>query len=511
MKTITEEHPDFKTFERTIFEIMCRIACELMRQYLELRDLGIMAMRDKKEYELLYSRETTVKTIMGEVRFSRRYYKKRSGGYAYLLDEAMGIFCGCGLASENLAVQIVVDCTDKSFRKAASDINSFTAQPISAMGVWGIFQKYGETIAQQVGRLKELDDNGSTGHIDSISSRVLFDEYDDVWVPRQKETRSKRGSDANSATGATAKKPEKKLGKKPLHVGTAYTGWARGKDGSYSTLDKIAYASFGAVSGFTATFEALLRQFFDMDGIERRVTNGDGEAWIRTTAEENDSNLQLDPYHRSKAIIKAVNDKDDRKLINDAVSKKDVEKVLSLICEMTWDTQDEPTRDKLVKLYGYFHNNKDIFLTWQERGMELPAPPEGVTYRSMGVQESNNYCLITHRMKHRRGSWSEKGGDRMAQALCFRNTVGLDAILTTLPETMPVEAKAAPLSAAKAPMRDGKGYGADWLYAQMPFEQAFRTNGREAIRSMLRLKPMSELPFVLSPGIDKSCLAPHKV
>ena len=499
MKNITEEHPDFKTLEKRIFEIMCQLACELIRKYLEWRDLAIMALRDTKEYRYVERRQTTIKTIMGEVTFKRVYYKKRSGGYVFLLDEAMGIDCGCGLVSENLAEQIVVECTDKSFRKAASDINSFTGQSISAMGAWGVFQKFGETVEQQVARLKELDDSGSTGHVGKVSSPVVFDEYDDVWISRQKATRQKRSTDAGSPEKpeeASDKKPEKKPGKKPLHVGIAYTGWAQANDGSYGTLDKIAYASFGTVTGFTSTFEALMRQQFDMDGVERRVTNGDGEAWIRTTAEYNDSTLQLDPYHRSKAIIKAACDKSDRKLLYRAIEKKDIEKTLSLICEMALDAPDEPTQKKLVELYRYFRNNKDIFLTWQERGIQLPEPPEGVAYRDMGVQESNNYSLITNRMKHRRGSWSEQGGDRMAQILCFRNTIGLDAILGTLPEPPTVEAWPDPLSAAKAPQHDGTGYGADWLYAEMPFEDAFKTNGREAIRNILRLKPLSQLPFL---------------
>jgi hypothetical protein len=510
MTNITEVPLDFKTFEKTIFEIMCKIACTLIRQYLEMRDLSIMALRDTKEYRCVDIRETTVKTVMGEVRFSRRYYRKRSGGYIFLLDEAMGIYCDCGLASENLTEQIVVECTDKSFRKTASDINSFTGQSVSAMGVWGIFQKFGEAVAQQVARLKELDSSGSTGHVGNVSSPVVFDEYDDVWISRQKETRQKSGTAAGAhekPDKAPDKAAEKKPGKKPMHVGTAYTGWEQAKSGSYSTVDKIAYASFGSVSGFTSTFEALLRQQFDMDGVERRVTNGDGETWIRTAAEYNDSILQLDPYHRSKAIIKAVCDKDDRKLLYKAIEKKDVEKTLSLICEMALDEQDESAQKKLVELYGYFRNNKDIFLTWQERGIELPKPPEGITYREMGVQESNNYSLITNRMKHRRGSWSENGGDHMAEVLCFKNTIGLDAILGSLPVPLQAEPRIEPLSAAKAPQRDGKGYAADWLYAEMPFENAFRTHGQEAIRGMLRLKPLSSLPLILAPGVDKSCIA----
>jgi hypothetical protein len=495
MTNITEEHLDFKSFERTIFEIMCRIACELMRMYLELRDLSIMGIRDTKEYRYIDKRKTTIKTLMGEVTFSRIYYKKRTGGYVFLLDEALGIDCGCGLVSENLAEQIVVECTDKSFRKAASDINSFTGQSISAMGAWGVFQKYGETVVQQVARLKELDDNGSTGHLGDTASRVIFDEYDDIWIPRQREKRQKRGGDAKEKPEESGVKQKKKLGKKPMHVGTAYTGWERAKDGSYSTVDKLAYASFGAVPEFTATFESLLRQRFDMDSVEQRLTNGDGESWIRTTAEYNDSILQLDPYHRNEAILKAVVDKNDKKLLYKAVRDKDVEKALSLVCEFALDAQDESELEKLVKLYTYLHGNKDSMLTWQERGIELPTPPEGIIYRGMGVQESNNCSLITQRMKHRRGSWSENGGNIMAKVLCFRNTVGLDAILGILPDPLPVEPQAEPLSAAKAPQYDGKGYGADWLYAEMPFENAFRTQGREAIRNMLRMRPLSQLAF----------------
>jgi len=495
MTKITEGHPDFKTFESTIFEIMCRIACELMRIYLEMRDLSIMALRDTKEYRYVEKRQTTVKTKMGDVTFSRVYYKKSSSGYVFLLDEEMGIFCGCGLASENLAEQIVVECTDKSFRKAAGGINSFTGQSISAMGVWGIFQRYSKTVEQQIARLLELDNSGSTGHLGNVASPVLFTEFDDVWVRRQPEKRRKHGETEAGAPEKPEEEKKKKLGKRPMHVGIAYTGWTRGKDGRHITADKIAYASFGAVSKFTSAFEALLRQCFDVDGVERRVTNGDGEQWIRTAAEESDSILQLDPYHRGKAVIKAVGDKGDRKLLFDAIDEKDVEKALAIVSALIAKTEDEKKLKKLGELYSYFSNNRDIFLTWQERGIELPPPPEGVVYRDMGVQESSNCSVWTQRMKHRRGSWSEKGGDHMAMMLGFRNTVGLDAILATLPEPTPCNPLVEPLSAAKAPQHDGKGYGADWLYAEMPFENAFRTHGREAIRNMLRMKPISQLAF----------------
>lgn len=486
MKTITEGHLNFKDFEKIIFEIMCRAAREEMQLYLELVDRSIMALRDTKEYRLIGTRTTTVKTLMGEVTFRRRYYKKRDGRHVFLLDEEMEVNCGCGLVSGNLAEQVAIECSEKPFRKAASSISSLTGQSISAQGAWNIVQRYGEIIEGQEARLKELDENGADGQLGNISSRVLFDELDDVWLPVQKEKRRKRG--VNTAA-------DKKAGKKPMHIGTAYTGWTQAKDGRYGTANKIAYASFDDVSGFTSGFETLLRHCFDMDGVEYRITNGDGDPWIRAAAAANDSVLQLDPYHRGQAVIKAVRDKSDRKAVFDAIGEKDVDKVLHIVSALAAKAQDGPAREKIVKLYGYFNSNRDSFLTWQERGTELPAPPEGVAYRNLGVQESSNCNLLTLRMKNRKGSWGVNGANHMAKLLCFRNTIGLDAILGALPEAPSSEAVAEPLSAAKSPFYDGKGNGADWLYARMPFEQAFKTNGREAVRGLLRQRPVSGLAF----------------
>ena len=71
MKKITEDQVDFKSFERIIFELMCRIACELMRGYLELRDKSIMAMRDTKEYRYVETRETHESVFQRESQLGR--------------------------------------------------------------------------------------------------------------------------------------------------------------------------------------------------------------------------------------------------------------------------------------------------------------------------------------------------------------------------------------------------------------------------------------------------------
>jgi hypothetical protein len=491
MNNITEGIMEFKTLEQRIFKAMCQAACETMRQSLQRCDQIIKALRDTKEYALVDpAREKTIKTKMGEVAYRRAYYRKKSGGYVFLLDEAMGIESGCGLVSENLAEQIVVECTEKSFRKAADTISNLTGQTISAMGAWNVLQQYGEKVEAREKRLRELDSCGVTGQLGNVGSRVIFQEMDDVWLSMQKEKRQKAGAPA----GEGVKKP----GKKPVHVATAYTGWAQEKDGRYMTVDKIDYASFRDAKGFVSDFEALLRHRFDMDGVERRVANGDGASWIRAAAEDSDAVFQLDPFHRSRAVIRAVSDKEARKAVFDAIREKDAGKALRAVCDLIGKAADNASREKLVKLFGYFSDNKDCLLTWQERGIELPAPPAGVVYRNLGVQEASNCDLITHRMKHRKGSWSVQGAGHMAKILSFRHTIGFDAMLGPMPEPgpEPFGTLPEPLSAAKTPLCDGKGNGGEWLHAGMPFDQAFATHGREAIRGLLSQRPLSDLSFL---------------
>jgi hypothetical protein len=356
------------------------------------------------------------------------------------------------------------------------------------MGAWKVFQHYGKRVELQEEHLKELEAIGKTGQLGNVESQVLFSELDDVWLPMQKEKRSKQGT--------LTKSKQKRTRKRPMHIGTAYTGWVKEKDGSYKTVDKVAYASFEDTSKFASKFETILRHCFDKDNVKHIVINGDGASWIKTVSDSNDAILQLDPFHRSRAILRAVYDKNDRKALNRAIEEKDVKTSLEIIFGLIAKAQDELSRERLKKLYNYFYSNKDTLLTWQERGIELPEPPKGIYYRNLGVQESSNCNLLTQRMKHRKGSWSINGANHMAKILCFRYTIGLDAMLGILPEPALSEIQLEPLSSTKTPQYDGNGYDGTWLYADMPFEHTFKTNGREAIRKILKMKPISDLSFI---------------
>ncbi len=78
-------------------------------------------------------------------------------------------------------------------------------------------------------------------------------------------------------------------------------------------------------------------------------------------------------------------------------------------------------RKKALELYRYLSNNREGLVLWQKRGIEIPAAPEGIVYKGMGVQESQNCTVITLRMKHRRMRWSVDGANNMAKIL-YRRT-----------------------------------------------------------------------------------------
>ena len=488
MENITEGILDFKSLERAIFDDMCQVARIMVQKYLQEWDRIIRALREAKEYRFHSYRATHVLTVFGRVDYKRAYYQKRGGGFICLLDEAMGVKAGCGKVGENLAGLIVAECADKSFRKAAESISAMTGQTVNRMGAWGVLQTFGQKIESQGARLEELAENDITGQLGNVSCPVLFEEFDDVWLNQQRADRRKKG--------APAERGRKRIGRRPMHVGTAYTGWKRQKDGSYETADKVAYAAFGDVPGFLSRFEALLRHFFDMDGVERVVMNGDGEGWIKTAAAQSEATLQLDPFHRSRAILRAVKGKGDREAINDAFKEKDVEKALDIIGGLISTGSEEAELKKLVGLLTYFDNNRGHLLPWQDRGASAPAAPEGVEYRNMGLQEHNNCDLLTQRMKHRKGSWSQAGADNMAKVLCLKNTVGISAMMAPLPEPPAPGAPKDVLSAAKAPIYDGEGSDGTWLRAALPITETFVTHGRAAIRNLIRNRPLSDLRLI---------------
>ena len=128
---------------------------------LESYDKKLMNSRDKKKYRHKGLRETSVNTIMGDVRYKRAMYEISEEGVrktVYLLDEFLNISTE-GKVSSNLAQKVIetVPVTD-SYRKAEKVIEGTTNTTLSHEKIRNIVVKIGERITNKEKEERKLFD-----------------------------------------------------------------------------------------------------------------------------------------------------------------------------------------------------------------------------------------------------------------------------------------------------------------------------------------------------------------
>ena len=468
----------FKELEQKIFSFVCDLGQEMTRYILEGYDDELASERNKDKYRDKGKRKTCIKTVYGAVTYSRRVYETRldtgDKAYIYLLDEAVSMD-KIGLISTNLAEKICMAVTDSPFRKGAEQVSGNTGEYVSHAGAWNVIQKLGERIINEeelaVQRMKAGDTTGKK------SVPILFEEMDGVWLRMQDEHHHK-------------------CPKQEMKVFTMYDGWDAQKEseGRSTLIGRKTLAGMEGSEEFHEKREAYIEQNYDIGVIGRRVLNGDGGSWIKETFDE-EAIFQLDSYHVQEAITKGLADEAARNVVRELLKEKKIRGMLEYIQTYADSVASDDPKDKREKnardLYNYLNNNKKGLLPWQEQIGKVPEAPAGCVYKNMGVQENQNCSVITLRMKHRRMRWSGSGANNMGKALARRangelqDTIGryTDGLIyePILPEILE------PLSAAKAPKKDGKGNPyADRITCHMPLLDAVQTAARKAFCNALK-------------------------
>ena len=154
------------------------------------------------------------------------------------------------------------------------------------------------------------------------------------------------------------------------------------------------------------------------------------------------------------------------------------------------DDESGKTSKRAEELYNYLYNNREGLLPYYKRGVELPKPAEGIIYKNMGIQETQNCTLITLRMKHRRMRWSESGADNLAKLLCRKENKNLIETVERYSESLIFDESLKeikePLSASKSPCRDGKGLPyMEVSRGSLPLTGTPLTAGRKALRKFI--------------------------
>jgi hypothetical protein len=245
--------------EKKIFKEVCNLGCETLKNMLELIDGKLMLERDRAIYRHKGNRQTTLKTLMGEVEYERAIYEVKDengvNSYVFLLDEALG-FDKIGFVSELLLEIITKATAEMPYRKAAEAVGEMTGQTISHTGAWNITQavgerldKYEEAAAQ---RAKVNKGRGQT------EVELLFEEQDGIWLNLQGKDREKLGKITE------------------MKVAIAYTGARKTGEKRYNLVGKVACANFEGIDKFFPRKEGVIADEYAVDEIKVRILNGDG-------------------------------------------------------------------------------------------------------------------------------------------------------------------------------------------------------------------------------------------
>jgi len=471
--SITEKNEenkiDIREIEKRIYTSVLAAGRAAMAEHLERVDDGLSETRDKKQYRDKGKRRTVLKTMMGEVEFSRRVYVVEDDAgikeHVYLLDEELGLNTP-GQISPMLSEMVVTAVCESTYRETARQVSELTGQTISHQTAWTITQEAGSRVrAREETLASQARDNKGRG---KLESKLLYEEADGIWLKLQGRDRKNYGPS------------------KEMKAAIAYSGVKQ--NGNRRRLaDKVACAGFYNVKDFVRRKEGVIASVYCTDEIELRVLNGDGANWITATNEA--AVYQLDPFHRNKAIREYVNDPDLQRIMIDLLYAKDVELLLTVIEASINSTMDPEEQDKRQKLLNYFRNNKDGLVPYYRRGGKLPPVNEGLSPARCGSMESNIFTLIGNRMKGRRACWSVSGADNLAALLCLKHTGRLANVLTTLCPIVPADSEPMPigLRPREIPERVGKGYNG-FKHAAIP--------DLPWAKNALSMKSLARMPFL---------------
>jgi len=476
-----ENELNLKTLETNIFKMVCEEGCRIMAEILRELDKSIEKNRDKKIYRHKGTRDTVIKTLMGEVPYSRVVYEKKCESvdkkHIYLLDEYLG-FDNIGLISSNLAEKMAEMVCLTSFKESAKNISELTGQTISHGGIWNLTQKLGARIEKEEEKDMILYKNNESKGEREID--VLFEEADGIMIKMQGKDRLK------------GKNQEMK-------IAIFHEGWEKEGKKRYRLHNKQVVNGFEDISTFTIRMQAKIASIYNTDEIKVKIFNSDGAGGLKEIVDD-ETIRQLDPFHVKKAIQRATKNEDIKKALTKLYEEKKIEELLEKIDIYANSMEDENEDKKLRKLYEYLNENKEDLIPYKARELEekLPEAPEGIEYRGMGACEHNVFLAAGKRMKRRGSSWSKSGANNLGKILALKVSDKLRMTLEELTKvTMPEAAEkeiSTVLSSSKAPKYDGKGY--EGRVSSRPFANCARTNGRDAIDGMFDLRPLSELRMI---------------
>ena len=426
----------FNELEKKIFKFVCFFGCLIIKLLLESYDKKLMNSRNKKKYRHKGLRETSVNTVMGDVRYKRAMYEINEEGVrktVYLLDEVLNISTE-GKVSSNLAQKVIetVPVTD-SYRKAEKVIEGTTNTTLSHEKIRNIVVKIGERITNKEKEERKLFDKKQLiAGLKEVTA--LFEEADGLWINLQGKDRKEK-LEKNKRKAERENKefnPRMKI-KTELKLHVMYEGWKK-DDVRHSLVNKQYIAGIMKPKEIAKLRDARVFTQYDESKIKLRVTNGDGAKWTKGITAKGGI-YQKDQFHIIQEIVRDV-PKEYRNILTELINNKEYNKIQSAIDGLKYELGGEYQQvKKLNKLQSYLSGDLERY----QDIVEVPKAPEGIEYRNMGTQESQIFSKLEKRFCSGRKAFSIHGANALSKVCVLNEKFKIDELEAPIPVDTSVE------------------------------------------------------------------------
>ena len=426
----------FNELEKKIFKFVCFFGCLIIKLLLESYDKKLMDGRDKKKYRHKGLRETSVNTVMGDVRYKRAMYEINEEGVrktVYLLDEVLNISTE-GKVSSNLAQKVIetVPVTD-SYRKAEKVIEGTTNTTLSHEKIRNIVVKIGERITNKEKEERKLFDKKQLiAGLKEVTA--LFEEADGLWINLQgKDRKEKLEKNKKKAERENKEFNPKMKIKTELKLHVMYEGWKK-DDVRHSLVNKQYIAGIMKPKEIAKLRDARVFTQYDESKIKLRVTNGDGAKWTKGITVKGGI-YQKDQFHIMQEIVRDV-PKEYRNIFTELINNKEYNKIQAAIDGLKYELGGEyKVVKKLNKLQSYLSGDLDRY----QDLVEVPEAPKGIEYRNMGTQESQIFSKLKKRFCSGRKAFSIYGANALSKVCVLSEKFKIDELEEPIPIDTSVE------------------------------------------------------------------------
>lgn len=379
----------FEDLELLVFRLAIAIIREALARILEDLDKYFALVRDRNRYKAKEIEERVVDSLVGSIRFKRRYYLDLATGEGvYLLDERLKLSPYQRVSPGLAKVAVSLAAQGPSYRAARDRLEEIMGERlISHEGIRQMVLKTGEVIAKEEPEERRSKKTG-----------IVFIEADGLWTGRQ----GKKGR-------------RKRHRKRESRLAVVHEGWRPRYPQSqeYETIPLFKHLQDqGTPQEFWEDVYEKLDRYYELEST-LVVINGDGAEWIRKGVEYFPLAIyQYDRFHIAREVQRALSWEESlKKKALIALRDNELDRLIRII-DQAVERANEDARPKVQALKRLVEQDREYILDYRIRLAQLGYSCEGL--RGLGSGESN---VGKFKARTRGRAWSATGLGCLANVL----------------------------------------------------------------------------------------------